>query len=61
MSAIDLSSIDSRVKAAQVSYRRQLNLAEKAGYDPSLTFDLKKELDWLVEQYIRSDFMHSIE
>jgi hypothetical protein len=50
MSTIDLSSIDSRIKAVESSYHRQLNQAGKPGYDPALTIDLKKDLDWWTEQ-----------
>ena len=47
---IDLSVIEARKRAIEASYQRQLDLAGKPGYDPKLTIELKKDLDWLTEQ-----------
>ena len=47
---IDPSLIEARKRAIEASYQRQLDLAGKPGYDPKLTIELKKDLDWLTEQ-----------
>jgi hypothetical protein len=49
-SPIDPSVIEARKLAIETSYQRQLDLAGKPGYDPKLTIELKKDLDWLNEQ-----------
>jgi hypothetical protein len=49
-SPIDPSVIEARKRAIEASYQRQLDLAGKPGYDPKLTIELKKDLDWLNEQ-----------
>ena len=49
-SPIDPSVIEARKRAIEASYQRQLDLAGKPGYDPQLTIQLKKDLDWLTEQ-----------
>jgi hypothetical protein len=49
-SPIDPSVIEARKRAIEASYHRQLDLAGKPGYDPQLTIQLKKDLDWLNEQ-----------
>ena len=49
-SPIDPSIIEARKRAIEASYQRQLDLAGKPGYDPKLTVQLKKDLDWLKEQ-----------
>jgi hypothetical protein len=50
MSSLDPSIIEDRKRAIEASYQRQLDLAGKPGYDPQLTDQLKKDLDWLEEQ-----------
>lgn len=50
MSSLDPSVIEDRMRAIEASYQRQLGLAGKPGYDPQLTVELKKDLDWLKEQ-----------
>jgi hypothetical protein len=47
------SEIEKRVSEVETSYQRQLALAGKAGYDPTLTESLKKDLKWLLEQRIK--------
>ncbi len=47
---IDPSVIETRKRAMEASYQRQLDLAGKPGYDPRLTIELKKDLDWLNQQ-----------
>jgi hypothetical protein len=49
-SPIDPAIIEARKRAIEASYQRQLGLAGKPGYDPQLTIQLKKDLDWLNEQ-----------
>jgi hypothetical protein len=49
-SPIDPAVIEARKCAIVASYQRQLDLAGKPGYDPKLTIELKKDLDWLTEQ-----------
>jgi hypothetical protein len=49
-SPIDPAVIEARKRAIEASYQRQLDLAGKPGYDPKLTIELKKDLDWLNEQ-----------
>jgi hypothetical protein len=49
-SPIDPTIIESRKRAIEASYQRQLGLAGKPGYDPQLTIQLKQDLDWLNEQ-----------
>ncbi len=49
-SPIDPAIIESRKCAIEASYQRQLSLAGRPGYDPQLTMQLKKDLDWLNEQ-----------
>jgi hypothetical protein len=49
---IDPSVIEARRRAIETSYLRQLDLAGKPGYDPRLTIELKKDLDWLKEQQV---------
>ncbi|MDP9041701.1 MAG: hypothetical protein M3N30_06935 [Bacteroidota bacterium] len=48
-SPLDPAVIEARKRAIEASYRRQLDLAGKPGYDPHLTDQLKKDLDWLNE------------
>jgi hypothetical protein len=50
MSTLNLTTIEQRLLAVATSYQRQLALAGKPGYDPVLTDQLKKDLDWLEEQ-----------
>ncbi len=52
---IDPSVIEARKRAIEASYQRQLDLAGKPGYDPKLTIELKKDLDWLIELQNASD------
>lgn len=52
---IDPSIIEARKRAIEASYKRQLDLAGKPGYDPKLTIELKKDLDWLNEQKIEPE------
>jgi hypothetical protein len=47
---IDPFVIETRKRAIETSYHRQLELAGRPGYDPKLTLQLKKDLDWLKEQ-----------
>jgi len=47
---MDPSVIEARKRAIEASYQRQLDLAGKPGYDPQLTIELKKDLDWLNNQ-----------
>ena len=54
-SPIDPSIIEARKRAIEASYQRQLDLAGKPGYDPKLTIELKKDLDWLNEQKSETD------
>jgi hypothetical protein len=49
-SPIDPSVIEARKRAIEASYQRQLDLTGKPGYDPQLTIELKKDLDWLTQQ-----------
>jgi hypothetical protein len=44
---LDPSIIEERRRAIKASYQRQIDLAGKPGYDPLLTENLKKDLDWL--------------
>ena len=53
MSTLNLSTMNERLEAMKASYRRQLGLAGKPGYDPQLTIQLKKDMDWLLEQKLR--------
>ena len=50
MDSVDPTVIEARRRAIEASYQRQLGLAGKPGYDPQLTAQLKKDLDWLREQ-----------
>jgi len=52
---LDPAVIDARKRAIEASYRRQLDLAGKPGYDPKLTVELKKDLDWLNDQKTEPD------
>ncbi len=54
-SPIDLSVIEARKSAIEASYKRQLDLAGKPGYDPQLTVNLKRDLDWLNAQKTGTD------
>ena len=54
-SPIDPSVIEARKLAIEASYQRQLDLAGKPGYDPKLTIELKKDLDWLNDQKATPD------
>jgi hypothetical protein len=54
-SPIDPAVIEARKRAIEASYQRQLDLAGKPGYDPKLTIELKKDLDWLNEQRTEPD------
>jgi hypothetical protein len=47
---IDPTVIETRKRAIEASYQRQLDLAGKPGYDPQLTLQIKKDLDWLKGQ-----------
>jgi len=50
MPTLNPAVLEDRLLAIEASYRRQLSLAGKPGYDPQLTLQLKKDLDWLREQ-----------
>jgi hypothetical protein len=50
---ISKDSLEKRRSAIQASFDRQLSLAGKPGYDPLLTENLKKDLDWLQEEINR--------
>jgi hypothetical protein len=50
MTTLDPLVLEDRLCAVEASYQRQLLLAGKPGYDPQLTIQLKKDLDWLREQ-----------
>jgi len=50
MSTLDQSVIDTRLRAIEASYQRQLSLAGKPGYDPKLTIQLKEDFEWLLTQ-----------
>ena len=52
MSSFTPSIIEERMLAIEASYQRQLGLAGKPGYDPLLTVQLKKDLDWLKDQLV---------
>jgi hypothetical protein len=52
---ISKDSLEKRRSAIQASFDRQLSLAGKPGYDPLLTENLKKDLDWLQEEINRAD------
>lgn len=54
MSTLDPAILEERLRAIEASYQRQLSLAGKPGYDPSLTIQLKNDLDWLMEQALPS-------
>jgi hypothetical protein len=58
-SPLDPSVIKARKRAIEASYQRQLDLAGKPGYDPKLTVELKKDLDWLEKQMTASDSSES--
>jgi hypothetical protein len=58
-SPIDPSIIEDRKRAIEASYQRQIDLAGKPGYDPQLTVQLKKDLDWLNEQKTEPDISDS--
>ena len=58
-SPIDPSIIEVRKRAIEASYQRQIDLAGKPGYDPQLTVQLKKDLDWLNEQKTEPDISDS--
>jgi hypothetical protein len=47
---IDSTVIEARKRAIEASYQRQLDLAGRPGYDPQLTLQIKKDLDWLKGQ-----------
>ncbi|HSZ32623.1 MAG TPA: hypothetical protein VK772_04890 [Puia sp.] len=53
MLPISKDSLEKRRSAIQASFDRQLSLAGKPGYDPLLTENLKKDLDWLQEEINR--------
>ena len=50
MPTLDPAVLQDRLRAIEASYQRQLSLAGKPGYDPTLTIQLKNDLDWLKEQ-----------
>ena len=50
MSTLDPSIIETRLRAIEASYLRQLSLAGKPGYDPKLTIQLKEDFEWLLAQ-----------
>jgi hypothetical protein len=52
---ISKESLEKRRSAIQASFDRQLSLAGKPGYDPHLTENLKKDLDWLQAEINRVD------
>jgi hypothetical protein len=58
-SPLDPSIIEARKRAMEASYQRQIELAGKPGYDPQLTLQLKKDMDWLVEQEAKRDVSES--
>jgi hypothetical protein len=58
-SPLDPSIIEARKRAIEASYQRQIELAGKPGYDPQLTLQLKKDMDWLVEQEAKKDVADS--
>jgi hypothetical protein len=49
MGALNLSAIETRLLAIEASYKRQLTLAGKPGYNPQLTVQLKEDLEWLLD------------
>jgi|GEM_PF-5717101 hypothetical protein len=58
---IDPTVIEARKRAIETSYHRQLDLAGRPGYDPQLTLQIKKDLDWLKEQELaREDSSKSL-
>ncbi|HEV7423570.1 MAG TPA: hypothetical protein VGO21_00070 [Candidatus Paceibacterota bacterium] len=58
-SPLDPSIIEARKRAIEASYQRQIELAGKPGYDPQLTLQLKKDMDWLIEQEAKMDVADS--
>jgi len=56
---LDPSIIEARKRAIEASYKRQIELAGKPGYDPKLTEQLKKDLDWLSEQEVKTNVSES--
>jgi hypothetical protein len=56
---LDPSIIEARKRAIEASYKRQIELAGKPGYDPKLTEQLKKDLDWLSEQEVKKNVSES--
>jgi hypothetical protein len=56
---LDPFIIEARKRAIEASYKRQIELAGKPGYDPKLTEQLKKDLDWLSEQEVKKNVSES--
>jgi hypothetical protein len=50
MSFTDPTLLEVRMRAIEASCLRQLSLIGKPGYDPQLTIQLKKDLDWFISQ-----------
>ena len=49
---MNLQQLEEKLMEAKLSYHRQLSLAGNPRYDPGLTFDLKKDIEWLEQQKI---------
>lgn len=47
---MDLKLLKEKYFKAKLSYDRQLSLSGNPRYDPKLTFDLKRDIEWLEKQ-----------
>jgi len=42
--------LEEKLSNVRLSYNRQLSLCGNRGYDPKLTFDLKKDIEWFEQE-----------
>jgi len=43
----NLSLLEQQLSGVKLSYTRQISLSGNPRYDPKLTFELKKDIEWL--------------
>jgi hypothetical protein len=47
---MDLLLLEEKLLETKLSFNRQLSLSGNPGYDPQLTFDLKRDIKWFEQQ-----------
>ena len=53
---MDLLLLEEKLMETKLSFNRQLSLSGNPGYDPQLTFDLKRDIEWF--EQLKSDHEH---